>query len=125
MGDHDDAFVHGFFQHGFERGGIERHHSQRSHVFGHQVFDHAQLLRGIGLAGAGLVRLDARVFGTVLFHAHFHAVEPVDAGDFDNGGNGRLFALGVQRGARAKHRQGGQCETGFAKHSDLLKITLP
>ena len=60
------------------------------HALGDQVLDDGNLLGGVGFCRADQRGVDAVLFAP-LVDAFFHAVEPVDAGDLDDGDEG-LFS---------------------------------
>ncbi len=136
MGNYNDTGIHGLLQHRIKLSRVHRHDAERVHTLCDQVFDDRNLLGGIGFGRPYQGRIDALLCAPV-DNAFFHAVEPVDPGNFDNGHKvlilcgGRFFSRGFSSGRLLRccwslsrwHDAGRQCK-GSDEHEAQEDIKL-
>ena len=95
MRDHGNACVHRALEHGLKSFWRHGHDRKRIDALRNHVFDQGRLLLRICLRRPDLISIVAGLFGKLL-HAFFHAVEPLNSGDFHHRGN--LLVSTVARG---------------------------
>ena len=86
VGDHGNALVHCALQYRLKRFWRHWYNSQCIHALRNHIFNQRGLLLRVCLCRANLERVDIVVLG-ILIHAFFHAVEPLNACNFNDGCN--------------------------------------